>query len=413
MAPTDAPLAALAVYPGAPCAVFGASSTGGGRCVGANPNDDAYPLATIAADERIAVAFDQPVAAASVTLGTVCGTGSVRVEHVDASGNCTEPVAGTLIRHARDLAFVPDKPWLPGEHYELRLVSGPNTTCDPGELCGANGKPASFDPLGGMTGSAAGGPDLVADFIAGAATGSTNLVAGAAPYGDINGSGKLEAGEVAPATNRVALKIAGTGGLLTQASFSAPDCIPETPEVEGCMYLLGAIPAQLGTARTDCALPDGSTAPTCVPVLMTPQIMFSTSLAMSAGALGISIPTQTGTSVMRMRDHNNGPLEGYIVDRNGQPTLVTALDLYMDAPDMSVPLATHDMHSKPLSVQLEGPVTFRPDGRLSLALANVADVPLSVGINAPLGISGTVNLVVPKGDMQLQLLTKPQRGSLP
>jgi hypothetical protein len=413
MVPTDAPLGVLAIYPGAPCAVAGESNTSGGRCVGANPNDDPYPLASIGADEHVAVVFDQPVNTDTAVLGTACGAGSVRVEHLDASGTCTEAVSGTLVRRARDLAFIPDRPWLVGEHYRVRLVSGPDTKCDPGELCGANGKPASFDPLDGMTGSAAGGADLVADFIGDVATGRTNLVAGAAPYGDVNGSGKLETGEVAPTTNRVALKIAGTGGLLTQASFTGADCMPETPDKEGCMYMLGAIPAQLGAARTNCTLPDGSTAPTCVPVEMTPQIMFSTSLAMSAGALGISIPTQTGTSVMRMRDHGTGPLEGYIIDRNGQPTMVTALDLYMDAPDMSVPLATHDLHSKPLSVQLEGPVTFRPDGRLSLALSNTADVPISVGINAPLGISGTVNLVVPKGDMQLQLLTPPQRGSVP
>ncbi len=95
------------------------------------------------------------------------------------------------------------------------------------------------------------------------------------------------------------------------------------------------------------------------------------------------------------------------------PTMIAALPLYMDAPDMSLPLSQHDMHSKPLALLLQGPVSFRADGRLAIALSNVADVPISVGINAPLGISGAVNLVVPTGDMSLQLLPPPQRARLP
>lgn len=179
------------------------------------------------------------------------------------------------------------------------------------------------------------------------------------------------------------------------------------------MYVAGAIPATLGDKRDNCPLPDGTTAATCVPVEMTPQAMYSTSITMTAAALGIGIQSTTGMSVMRMRQPANAPLEGYIVDDGGTPKLVTALDLYMDAPDMTVPLATSDMHSKQLSVLLEGPVAFQPDGRLALSLSNVADVPITVGITAPLGITGTVKLVVPKGEMKLQLVTPPQRGRLP
>ncbi len=146
---------------------------------------------------------------------------------------------------------------------------------------------------------------------------------------------------------------------------------------------------------------------------MTPQIMYSTSIAMTASVLGIGIPTNTGMTVMRMREPSDGPLEGYIVARDGVPTMIAALSLYMDAPDLAVPLATHDMHSKQLAIVLQGPVAFRADGRLSIALANVADVPISVGITGPLGIGGAVNLVVPAGEMKLQLLTPPQRGGAP
>jgi len=82
----------------------------------------------------------------------------------------------------------------------------------------------------------------------------------------------------------------------------------------------------------------------------------------------------------------------------------------MDAPDMSITLSSHDLHSKKLSVQLEGPLTFLPDGRISISLANTADMPVQVNIDAPLGIAGSVNMIVPKGEMRLQLLSPALRG---
>jgi len=408
---TDVPPAVVAVYPGAPCSLVDGSTSMAGRCVGGAAADDPYRAFALAGDERVGVVFDQPLRAASIQLGTTCAAGSVRVEALDAAGRCSGVVAGTLVRRHRDLSFIPDQPWQVGQHYRLRLVAGANATCEAGELCGTNGKPANFDPLAGT--AAAGGPDLIVDFIGAEPAGRATLFAAASPATDLNGSGKLEAGEQRRDTNRVALKIAGTSGLIGFARFTEPDCIPGTPEIEGCMYVLGAIPAQLGERRDHCALPDGTIAPTCVPVTMTPQAMYSTDLPMTAGALGIGIPASTGKSVMRMRDPEEGPLEGYIIEREGRPWMVTALDLYMDAPDMSLPLAQHDLHSKRLHVALEGPVVFRADGRLALELSNTAEVPISVGIDAPLGITGAVDLVVPTGQMKLQLLTPAPRGRLP
>jgi hypothetical protein len=103
-------------------------------------------------------------------------------------------------------------------------------------------------------------------------------------------------------------------------------------------------------------------------------------------------------------------VRGYIIDRGGTPTMVVALDLYMDAPDMDVVLSSHDLHSKPISVALEGPVTFLPDGRIAIGLANVADVPVAVTIEAPLGLGGTVSMLVPEGEMKLQLVSVAPRG---
>ena len=404
------PPTVVAITPGAPCVLVAATDASPGRCAGGRATDDTYQPFTLAADEDIRVAFDQPISAYSLALGTACGAGSVRVEQLDAAGHCTGVVPGKLLRHRRDLAFVPAAPWTSGQHYRLTLVSGPDAHCDEGEICGVNGVAASFDPLAGT--AAAGGPDLASEFVATDSAHRSSLVAGATPFADANGNGRVDSGEVAPDTNRVALRIAGTSGIVTSASFSGPDCLPATPEVEACMFVLGAVPAQLGEARDNCALPDGTTAAHCVPVEMSPQAMYSTSVTMTAAALGIPISSDTGTSVLRMRPPASHPLEGYIVDGANGPTLVAALDLYMDAPDMTLPIGQHDLHSKPLSVMLQGPVAFLADGRLSLSLANTADVAITVDITA-LGLSGAVQLVVPAGEMKLQLLTAPQRGALP
>lgn len=409
VAPTDVPTSVVAIQPGTACALVGANPTSAGRCAGGSTGDDPYRPFALPANERIAIVFSQRLRLSSVVLGATCNTGSVRVERVNAQGACLEPVRGTLSRKGRELAFVPDRPWVIGERYRLRLVSGANATCDANEICGANGRAASFDPLAGTAG--AGGPDLVADFVGAATSEATTLFASTSPRSDLNASGHMEQGEQLRDENRVALQIVGTSGLITFASFDGPDCIPSTPVADACMYMLGTIPAQLGARRDSCVLPDGSTAATCVPVAMTAQTMYSTSMAMTAGALGIGIPTETGMTVMRVREKQ--PLEGYIVERGGKPVMVVALELYMDAPDMSLPIAQHDLHSKPLSVALEGPVTFRNDGRIALSLQNLAEVPITVGINAPLGIQGSVKLVVPVGGMQLQLLSAAQRGGLP
>ena len=413
VAQTDVPVTVIAVHPGAPCALVDPDPASAGRCAGGSTADDRYRPFALAANERIAVVFAQPIAAATAVLGSACGTGSVRVERVDEQGACVEAVPGTLVKRPRELAFVPDRRWREGARYRLRLFSGRNSVCEPGDLCGANGRSANFDPLAGMSADAGGGPDLVVDFVGTAATTATTLLAGASPSADLNGSGHMEQGEQRPDENRVALRIAGTSGLITSASFQGPDCVPATPEVEACMYVLGAIPAQLGDRRDSCTLPDGTTAASCIPVAMSAQAMYSTSISMTAGAIGVPLTTETGMSVMRVRERADGPLEGYIVGRDGKPVMVVALDLYMDAPDMGLPIAQHDMHSKPLSVSLEGPLTFLPDGRIAITLRNRADVPISVGIDAPLGITGAVDLVVPAGEMKLQLVSPSQRGSLP
>ncbi len=406
---TDVGTTVSAVYPGVACALTGATATSPGRCAGGNSSDDLYKPFTIGADQPIEVAFTAPIRRNAVTRGTACNTGNVRVEEIDAAGVCTAVVAGTLMARDSTLTFIPDEPWTVGKQYRLTLVSGGNTSCDTGELCGVSSA-ANFDPLAGNEGGDAGGPSLAIVFTGADRTGGTFMMTAPFPYTDINGSGYRDTSEPQIDENRAALRITSTSGSVNSASFDGPDCVPSTPEKENCMYLVGSMPADMGEVTTDCPLPGGATAPSCIPVRLSAQAMYGTSITMTAN-LGISTTSPTGMQIMRIREPASGPVMGYIVDRNGTPTMVLGLDLYMDAPDMSLPLGTgHDLHSKLLAVTLEGPLKFLSDGRIAIQLANTADLPVTVNVSPPLLGNGKINMIVPKGEMKLSLVSPAQRG---
>jgi Bacterial Ig-like domain len=411
---TTTPPTVVAISPGVPCALTGGSATSPGRCSGGDAADAPYRPFTLEREQPIEVELSQPLRRSSVTLGAACGAGSVRVEELSMAGACVRPVPGSLLVRNRGFSFVPDQPWATGTRYRLSLVSGGDAGCAAGELCGENGIAASFDPLGGTQNGDAGGPVLAMDFTGAEPSGATSVFSQTAPWTDINGSGFVETGEVRRDQNRAMMRITGTTGNVTSAEFTSPDCLPGTPEKEACMYLLGALPVAMGEVTNDCPLPGGGTADACVPVTMSAQAMYATSIAMhavvTATGISINVDSDTGTAVMRIRDPASGPVTGYIIDGGSGPRLVVALDLYMDAPDMELPLSTHDLHSKPLAVSLEGPVSFLPDGRIVIEASNTADLPVEVRINAPLGITGTVKMAVPKGEMKLRLVSRPLRG---
>lgn len=319
------------------------------------------------------------------------------------AGTCTAVVPGTLLTRDRFIRFIPDVAWTVGKRYKLTLVSGGNTGCDAGELCGPNNA-MNFDPLNGTESGDAGGGNITVVFTATAASGGTYMYASASPFSDVNGSGFMDSSEQTHDENRAGMKITGTTGSINGATFKGPDCIPSTPEKENCMYLVGAMPTLMGELSTSC----NGLGPSCIPLTLSPQAMYATSLDMDAQTTLATIGTQTGTNIMRIREPSGGPVTGYIVDRGGMPTMIVNLELLMDAPDMSVLLSSHDLHSKKLSLSLEGPVKFLADGRISISLANTAELPVTVAISGPL--SGTVKMVVPKGEMHLQLTSPALRG---
>jgi Bacterial Ig-like domain len=404
---TNVPLAVASIHPGVPCTLTGNP----GSCSGGDLGDDKYHPFSLAANEPIHVTFTQAPAPSSVTHGTSCNAGSVRIEEVDGGGACTATVAGTFIQHDRVVSFIPDVPWQVGKRYRLTLVSGTNSSCVPGEICGITGVAASFDPLAGDKNANAGGQDLVIDFAGAAATDATLMITEAAPFTDVNGSGFVDNNEQPSDANRVALRITGTTGLVASADFDAntPDCLPQIPGKQGCMYLSGAMPVELLPLAHDCALPGGETAASCIPLVLSPQAMYATSVGMDATVV-TSLNVPTGLSVMRIREPASGPVTGYLIDDHGTPTVVIALSVYLDAHDMDVPALGHDLHSKPLSIIARGPMRFLPDGRIAISVANVADVPITVNLG---GALASVKLLAPAGELKLQLVSPPLRGGLP
>ncbi|HEY5923041.1 MAG TPA: Ig-like domain-containing protein, partial [Kofleriaceae bacterium] len=281
-----------AVHPGVACSLTGGSATTPGRCAGGLSGDDLYRPFTIGADQPIEVAFTAPIRRTAVTRGMACNTGNVRVEEVDAAGTCTSAVPGTLIARDRSLSFIPDQPWTTGKRYRLTLVSGGNDGCDTGELCGLSAA-ANFDPLAGIEGGNGGGPALAINFVGADPSGGTFMMTSPFPFTDINGSGFRDSSEQLRDDNRAALRIVGTTGDVSSATFTGADCVPATPERENCMYLVGSMPVDMGEVTTTCPLPGGATAPQCVPVRLAAQAMYGTSVQMDANA-GIGITTDTG-----------------------------------------------------------------------------------------------------------------------
>jgi hypothetical protein len=400
--------------PGVPCAVVDATKDLAGRCAGGMPGDDAYRAVTMSRDEEIEAYFDQPIAPGSLRLGSACNQGSVRVETIDDGGACTGTVPGVLVTRERGFRFSPAHPWSPGQRYRITLNAGNDDGCDADEICGRNGRALNTDPLSGMEAGKGGGPALRVEVEVADGSG-TYMPTSIVPYADINGSGFIENGEVLTQVNRAAVRLIDTTGIVTSASIAGPDCLPQTPEVEACLYLSGTLPVVVEPAVENCTISTATgtrVVDRCVPATISPKAISATSIRMDANLVGIGLIDNlpTGKAIIRSRETAGEPIRAYIVEDSGSPRLFVELDAYLDAPDLSVPLAKHDVISKPFSVHLEGPVSFLPDGRVAISLSNPKDLDLTIGVSALSFGVGTIKLRMPAGELKLQVASPSVRG---
>ena len=91
--------------------------------------------------------------------------------------------------------------------------------------------------------------------------------------------------------------------------------------------------------------------------------------------------------------------------------MIVALDLYMDAPDMSVPLVESRSAQQAADRRAAGSGDVPPRradrdrGREPRRRRRSRST-----IDAPLGLGGSVNMIVPAGEMKLQLVSPSARG---
>ena len=100
-------------------------------------------------------------------------------------------------------------------------------------------------------------------------------------------------------------------------------------------------------------------------------------------------------------DGNSIPNTGYIVwdEEHQQAYFQSTMNVYLDAPGLApkvigIEMGTN-MHSLPLTLNLYGPVSFLPDGRMEITLTNTQMVDIDVAIDTPFSPS-KVYLKIPK-----------------
>lgn len=404
---------AATVYPGFACAVNPPSRDLGngiqGQCASAFQNQagDLLPVVEMPANRPIEVQFSQDMDTTSMVLGEACGEGSVRVEKIDANGNCLEAVPAYLSRNSRSLTVMPAQPWEEGVLYQYVLGSHASTGCGQGVICSLAGMPLQTAQLLAPAANE-GGPDMAIAFTGAPATGNVFLPLRNLPKADVNANFELDAdeqkavedppgsGEYPTPTNAASLFVTDTGGLATGANVGCP--LNQSCPEEKFTYLNGGINVDiLGWNEDEQA----------VEVLLYPPVLMTTNSSVYAQILGLvepEVPTEPLVMRARYADDGNGnrtePVRGYIRHDGNSLTFETTLDLFLDAPEMEAPLGLpHNLHSLELNdLQLRGPLTFLPDGRLVIGLLslNAQNIDVSIG-----GGAATIDLQIPAGGVNL------------
>lgn len=427
---------ALTVYPGYPCAKQDASLDGTeaehqGRCVGGRSGDDRLPVERLPAQRAIEVQFSQNMDPDSIVLGGSCGSGTFRVERVDAAGNCTGVVEGQLERQARSLRFTPDAPWEADALYRYVMASAQNPSgCGNDAICATFGYPLQTALLLGRAANQ-GGPDMANYFRGAPETGDVLQHLVNLPTSDVNANYAIDPGEANPQPdperpgyyivpdNAAELRVNNTSGLLLDANvgcgFTGGGYSPgkQTCNDEKFLYITGGLTADVV---------DYDPAEEAVRVNIRPTLIMTTSIDVHALLLLLVVPDQTviptGPQVMRLRyeqdeqGRRTRPITGWLYEGPEGPRLRATLQLYLDAPNLA-PSAlgitlTHDLYSYPLTLDVDGPVEFMPDGRMVIRQTNIggpSDIVASISL---LGIGAAgMTLRIPEGGMNLTFLSRP------
>ncbi|MCH8542449.1 MAG: Ig-like domain-containing protein [Alcanivorax sp.] len=383
---TDAPLAsplALNVYPGYPCALNTAErnldSGISGRCDGGMASDDLLPVPSMPANRGIEVRFSQVMNPDSFALEQDGEPGSVVVERLNADGSAAGLVEGRLEVRARDMVFTPEQPWEEGELYRYTLRSNGasrSNACTPGQmLCSADNLPLRTRLLAQTPDAAptldGGGPDLAIVFRGAPSVDWARIILNNLPTADVNSNTLRDPGEDNAVDNpelrknSARIEVVGVGGVVNEAELQ---CGRDNAgnELEECfVYLTGGIDTDVvgffdAEAAEDIARtpvpPEVIAAGGGVLVYLYPTLLQTSNVVVDAtAAIGDAPPADTGPMTMRVRyacdartagtptpphaepirqceDGEAGLVEGWIIEGDGRPNFVAALNLYIDSP---------------------------------------------------------------------------------
>ena len=414
--------------PGYTCALVDANYANdiAGRCAGGSDGegvvviDDKFNIFSLQADRDIFVAFSQQIDKASLTLGNSCGKGSFRVEIVNSEGACQSTVPGVMKYENKILTFSPAENWKDqgANVYQYSLISQDGASkedvdCTSGlVICSDAGYPLQTTLLKDSYAEDEGGPDIRIPFRAAPAD---NFVFNPLmmPTTDSNRDYRWNEGLEAQTSNSALLRVKDGSfrGLMNDAQTGC--AIGSTcSEDKSKTFISAFMPTEVG---------EYDPINNRIPVKIHAQQMISSEVYVQANLflLGDS-DVPTGTMIMRPRypvvDGKTVVPTGYIIwnEETEQLNFIIELDVYMDSPNMHVTAGlSHNLHSYPISMDLQGPIEFADDGRMVISLANKNTIDINVLIadgngDGEGGVAGMTLELVP-GAVSLQQISLPMK----
>lgn len=431
---TEAPFAspiALTTYPGFPCVTENMDIANGqhGTCTDSAPSGtirDEIPVMSMPRDRPIVVKFSQ-----SMDLDTINGQSFVVEKLADpaspGSVGAEEQVTGRIEKSNQQIRFYPEQAWEIGATYRYTMRSAVDGDCGSGAIiCSQAGLALQTDLL--VDPSDIGGPDLSIYFTGSSAVGSVFTPLRNLPIRDTNSNYVVDCGSLGstdclepfdhigenenflPSANSSKLTIvdgqSSQGPARVGCSPDGADC----PKNKFIYQTYGLDTEVIGPATSE----NGETIG--VRVLLYPTLLATTSARVIVSAnllLGSDITSDTGTQILRMtygqptEDNPLGLVEGVIVEgADGSPVFKTRADLTLDAPNLSG-VTSHDVYSKPLTLELEGPITFFDDGRMQIAQRNLIAEDITVNAVSFGLVPVEIPLRIPSGGTYLNFISNP------
>lgn len=412
-APTTVGPIALTTSPGYPCAKTDLDEEAGkqGRCLGGiteetppstnfgtRPKDDLLPITEHPANEPIIVRFSQDIDPDTVTAGE-----TFIVQKLLEDGQW-KPVTdySLVLNNGRELHAVPLEKWSTDGTGTYRYELTDGITNKAGAKLYTKLLSQYADPGRSLVDLASGGHSLENRFIAkDIVRQSVFLPLKNLPSRDVNANLALDDQEdkvidgIPENSMKLAITNIDSGVLENEGKIGCRLDAETCEEFREFIFLTANLDVEVAgepTLDTD----DGTMS---VPVKLHPSILLTTSadiwVELSNVILAALATTDrqtdqrfdTGPLALRMRyqgENRDELIDGSIVQRDGQLTFETELDVYLDAPYLNVRLSglantrlEDNLRSFPIDgLKLSGPITFLDDGRLVIEQRNVEPIPL-------------------------------------